>query len=125
MRKVFIPALWAIAAHAATFGKVTPLVGGASDIVLDEARNQLYLTASVPNQVQVYSIKQAKFLAPITTDQTPLSAALSRDGNSLYVVCYDSAALDVINLNTLTLSAQITLPAKPEGVAVDSQRSRY
>ena len=120
MRKVVIPALWAIAAHAATFGKVTPLVGGASDIVLDEARNQLYLTASVPNQVQVYSIKQAKFLAPITTDQTPLSAALSRDGNSLYVVCYDSAALDVINLNTLTLSAQITLPAKPEGVAVDA-----
>jgi uncharacterized protein (TIGR03437 family) len=120
MRKVFILALGAIAAHAATFGKVTPLVGGASDIVLDEARGQLYFTASVPNQVQVYSIKQAKFLAPIATDQTPLSAALSRDGNSLYVVCYDSAALDVINLNTLTVSAQVALPAKPEGVAVDS-----
>ena len=120
MRKVFILALGAIAAHAATFGKVTPLVGGASDIVLDEARSQLYLTASVPNQVQVYSIKQGKFLASIATDQTPLSAALSRDGNSLYVVCYDSAALDVINLNTLTVSGQITLPAKPEGVAVDS-----
>ena len=44
-----------------------------------------------PNQVQVYSIKQAKFLAPIATDQTPLSAALGRDGNTLYVVCYDSA----------------------------------
>ncbi len=120
MRKVFVLAVWAVSAHAATFGKVTPLVGGASDIVLDEARGQLYLTASVPNQVQVYSVKQAKFLSPITTDQTPLSAAFSRDSNSLYVVCYDSATLDVINLNTLTVSAQVTLPAKPEGVAVDS-----
>jgi uncharacterized protein (TIGR03437 family) len=120
MRKAYILALGAMAAHAATFGKVTPLIGGASDIVLDEARSQLYLTAPVPNQVQVYSLKQAKFLAPITTDQTPLSAAISRDGNSLYVVCYDSATLDVINLNTLTVSAQLTLPAKAEGVAVDS-----
>jgi uncharacterized protein (TIGR03437 family) len=120
MRTALILALGAIAAHAATFGKVTALVGGASDIVLDETRGQLYLTASVPNQVQVYSIKQTKFLAPIATDQTPLSAAMSRDGNTLYVVCYDSATLDAINLNTLTVSAQVTLPAKPQGVAVDS-----
>jgi uncharacterized protein (TIGR03437 family) len=108
-----------MAAHSATFGKVTPLVGGASDIVLDEARGQVYLTASVPNQVQVYSIKQAQFLAPIATDQTPLSAALSRDGNTLYVVCYDSAMLDVIDLNKLVVSTQVNLPARPEGVAVD------
>ncbi len=119
MRKLSLFALAALSAHAATFGKVTALVGGASDIVLDETRGQLYLTAPVPNQVQVYSTKQAKFLAPIATDQTPLSAALSRDGNTLYVVCYDSSALDIINLATLTLTTQVTLPAKPEGVAVD------
>src|SRR5262249_35724440 len=39
--------------------------------------------------------------------------------NSLYVVCYDSATLDVINLTTMAVTAQITLPAKPEGIAVD------
>lgn len=110
----------AVTANAATFGKVTALVGGASDIVLDEARGQLYLTAPVPNQVQIYSIKQAKFLAPIPTDQTPLAAALSADGSALYVVCYDSSVLDVVNLSTSTVKASINLPAKPEGIAVDS-----
>jgi uncharacterized protein (TIGR03437 family) len=119
MRTAFILALGAIAAHSATFGRVTPLVGGASDIVLDEARGQLYLTASVPNQVQVYSLKQFQFLAPIAVDQTPLSAALSRDGNTLYVVCYDSAMLDVIDLDKVVVSTQVNLPARPEGVAVD------
>ncbi len=120
MRKAIILALGAFAAHAATFGKVTPLVGGAADIVLDEARSQLYLTSTIPNQLQVYSIKQAKFLAPIATDQTPLAAALGRDGNTLYVACYDSATLDVINLNTSTITKSVLLPAKPEGVAVDA-----
>jgi uncharacterized protein (TIGR03437 family) len=120
MRKAIFFALCALAARAATFGKVTALVGGASDLVLDEIRGQLYLTSSIPNLLQIYSIKQAKFLTPINTDQTPLAAALSRDGNTLYVACYDSSALDVINLNTLIVTQSISLPAKPEAVAVDA-----
>ncbi len=120
MRNALIFAFCAFTAHAATFGKVTARVGGAADIVLDEKRGQLYLTSSIPNQLLVYSIKQSVFLAPVTTDQTPLAAALSLDSNTLYVACYDSGALDVIDLNTLTLTKSVILPAKPEGVAVDS-----
>jgi uncharacterized protein (TIGR03437 family) len=112
--------LCALSAQAATFGKVVPLLGGSSDIVLDETRNQLYLTSSTENYVQVYSIGKQTFLSPIPTDQTPLSAAISRSGTNLYVTCYNSQVLDVINLNTLTVTAQINLPAKPEGVAVGS-----
>jgi uncharacterized protein (TIGR03437 family) len=121
MRGLLILGMCALAAHAATFGKVTAMEGGASDLVLDEARSQLYLIGPAQNQVWVYSIRQGSFVGtPITTDQTPLSAALSRDGNSLYVVCYDGSALDVIDLKTLSVTAQIVLPAKPEGIAVDS-----
>jgi len=112
--------LCALSAHAATFGKVVPLLGGAADIVLDETRNQLYLTSSTENYVQVYSIAKQTFLTPVPTDSTPLSAAISRSGTNLYVACYNSQVLDVINLNTLTVTAQINLPAKPEGVAVGS-----
>jgi len=112
--------LCALSAQAATFGKVVPLLGGSADIVLDETRNQLYLTSSTENYVQVYSIAKQTFLTPIPTDLTPLSAAISRSGSYLYVTCYNSQVLDVINLNTLTVTAQINLPAKPEGVAVGS-----
>jgi uncharacterized protein (TIGR03437 family) len=112
--------LCALSAHGATFGKLVPLLGGSADIVLDETRNQLYLTSSTENYVQVYSIAKQSFLTPIPTDQTPLSAAISRSGTNLYVTCYNSQVLDVINLDTLTVSAQINLPAKPEGVAVGS-----
>ncbi len=94
------------------------IVGGASDLVLDESRNQVYLTASTANQVQIYSISRKAFLTPIATDQTPLAAALSRDNQSLYVVCYNGRSLDVINLATLTLASKVSLPVQPEGVAV-------
>jgi uncharacterized protein (TIGR03437 family) len=110
----------ALCAQAATFGKVVPLLGGAADIVLDETRNQIYFTSSTENYVQVYSIAKQAFLAPIPTDSTPLSAAMSRSGTYLYVACYNGQVLDVVNLNTLTVTSQVTLPAKPEGVAVGS-----
>ena len=65
-----VPAL-----RAATFGRSVALPGGASDIVLDERRNQVYLPQPLLNQVQVYSLARNAFSAPITTDATPLSAA--------------------------------------------------
>lgn len=114
---VVAPAL-APAAMAANFGKVVALAGGASDVAVDDARRQVYLTQSVESQVQVYSLARSQFLAPVATDQTPLAAAISRSGSVLYVACYDASALDIIDLNTLTILSRINLPAKPEGVAV-------
>ncbi len=108
----------ASAAWGANFGRIVPLVGGASDIVLDEARGQIYLTQSLQNLVQVYSLKRQAFLSPIAVDQTPVGAALSRDGKSLYVTCYDGRSLNVVDLTSLSVSARISLPAQPEGVAV-------
>src|SRR5579864_2885027 len=107
-------------ARAATFGRIVPLVGGASDINLDEGRGRLYLTSSLQSLVQIYSIQRQSFLGTIPTDQTPLSVALSRDGKFLYVTCYDGAALDVIDLDALAVVTRVSLPARPEGVAVGS-----
>jgi hypothetical protein len=102
----------------ATIGRVVTLPGGASDLALDEARGLVYLSQSVEGQVQVYSISKQSFIATIPTDQTPLALALSGDGKYLFVTCYDAAALDVIDLSSLTMLGRIALPAKPEGVAV-------
>jgi uncharacterized protein (TIGR03437 family) len=102
----------------ATFGRVVPLIGGGSDIVLDEARGRVYLTSSNTNQLQIYSIAQQRFLTPLVIDAFPLSAAISRSGKFLYVACYNATTLDVIDLDALTVANRISLPAKPEGVAV-------
>jgi uncharacterized protein (TIGR03437 family) len=106
--------------QAATFGRVVPLLGGGSDIVLDESHNRLYLPSSATNQVQVYSLAQSKFLAAISTDTEPIAAAISRSGQFLYVTCYADSVVDVIDLTALTVTNRISLPSKPQGIAVAS-----
>ena len=106
------------AALANTVGTVVPLVGGASDIVLDEARNRLYLVNGSQDRIEVYSILQRRFTGTIRTDALPLSAAMSRTGKYLYVTCHTGSALDVIDLDKQEISNRISLQAKPEGVAV-------
>lgn len=95
-----------------------PLVGGASDLVLDGGRQRLYLVNNPLNQIEVYSIPQRRLLSPIRTNRQPVSAAISRDGQVLYVTCYEGSALDVIDLEKMALASSVSLPAKPEGVAV-------
>ncbi|MBI4875042.1 MAG: hypothetical protein HY822_10465 [Acidobacteria bacterium] len=111
------------AVFGATFGSVVAptggyLVGGISDIVLDEGRSRLYLVNSSQQRVEIYSIAQRRFLASIRTSTFPIAAAMSRSGRFLYVTCYDANALNVLNLDTQALVRTISLPAKPEGVAV-------
>jgi uncharacterized protein (TIGR03437 family) len=120
MRFVFCLAAGCLSLHAATFGKIVPLLGGGSDIVLDEPHNRLYLTGPATNQVQVYSLAQNKFLAAIPTDTEPIAAALSRSGQYLYVACFAGSVVDVIDLTALAVTNRISLPSKPEGIAVAS-----
>jgi uncharacterized protein (TIGR03437 family) len=120
MRVVCFLAASGLALHAATFGRVVPLLGGGSDIVLDESHNRLYLPSSATNQVQVYSLAQNKFLSPIPTDTEPIAAAISRSGQFLYVTCYAASVVDVIDLTALTVTNRISLPSQPEGIAVAS-----
>jgi len=49
-------ALCSAVSLAATFGTVVPVLGGASDLVLDEGRGRLYLVNTNQNQVEIYSL---------------------------------------------------------------------
>ena len=104
--------------YAATFGTVVPVVGGVSDLVLDEPRQRLYLVNSNRNQIEVYSIPQRRFLTPVAVEQQPLAAAISRNGTSLYVTAHLGASLNVIDLDQLAVVNRVAMPARPEGVAV-------
>ena len=95
-----------------------PVIGGASDVVIDEGRSRVYLVNTVQNRVEVYSIAQRRLLTSIKIDGNPLAAAISRSGKVLYVASKDASALDIIDLDTQAVLNRVTLPAQPEGVAV-------
>ena len=104
----------------ATFGTVVQHATPLADLALDEARKRLYVVNTAANQVEVYNTatNPPQNTGKISTDQTPLSIAISRSGKYLYVACYDAASIDVIDLDRLQVARRVTLAAKPEGVAV-------
>jgi uncharacterized protein (TIGR03437 family) len=102
-----------------------------ADIALDEARKRLYvLNATVsPPKVEIFNTttkppSPALGTSSIAVDPIPLSMALSPSRSAtlgsqfLYVACYTSASIDVINLDTLTKVNTVRLSANPESVAV-------
>jgi uncharacterized protein (TIGR03437 family) len=106
---------------AATLGTVINVTGGSSDLVLDESRSLLYLVRSVPyNRVEVFSTTQRRIITAVPTDANPLAAALTPDGSLLYVTCHDASSLNIIDVraNPPVVRAKVSLPARPEGVAV-------
>jgi len=115
--------LFSANSSAATLGTVNSITGGASDLVLDDARGLLYLVRPAPfNRVDIFSVAQRRVLSSVLTDALPLAAALSRNGDTLYVTCHDGSSLNVIDtrLSPPAVIRKVSLPAKPEGVAVGS-----
>ena len=112
----------ALLGFSATFGTVVTSQAAASysDVVLDEARQRIYLVNSASNRVEVWSIAQRQYLASVTTGAQPISMALSPDNSKLYVTAYTATALNIIDLTktTLSVTGRVALPASPEGVAV-------
>ncbi|MFN9263761.1 MAG: hypothetical protein ACK58M_21885 [Acidobacteriota bacterium] len=102
----------------ATFGTVYSLGGTPSDAILDEIRGKLYLVNSSANRIDVFSTADKRITSRITVGQFPLAAAISPDNNFLYVTNTQSASLSVIDLGTESVINTVSLPARPEGVAV-------
>ena len=102
----------------ATFGDVIPLNGTPSDLVLDEARQRVYMVNPTANRVDILSMGTRKLMKSVNTGTYPLSAAMSPDGAFLYVTCTQSASISVIDLGIDSSTRSVSLPAKPEGIAV-------
>lgn len=102
----------------ATFGDVISLGGTPSDIVLDEARQRLYLVNTNANRVDIYSYKDKALIGSIRVGTSPMAAAMSPDNAWLYVTNNQAASLSVIDLGSRSVVQTISLPARPEGVAV-------
>lgn len=100
----------------ATFGEVVQLGGTPADIVLDEPRGRLYLVLTAANRVDIYDPAVKAVTGSFGVGIQPLAAAMSLDGNFLYVTNNGSSTLSVIDLRTGTTSQTAALPARPEGV---------
>src|SRR5581483_7937267 len=102
----------------ATFGDVIRLSGTPSDIVLDEARGRLYLVNQSGNRVDIYDYLGGQLAGSIPVGTSPVAAAMSMDGQYLYVSNNSSASLTSINLNSSSVDQTVSLTANPEGVEV-------
>jgi len=124
-RALLVCTLAALPAAGATFGTVVPHTAPLSDLVLDENRKQIYVLNSTvtPPKVEIYNaaLKQPNFVlgtSSIQVDRLPTAMAMDPTGTYLYVVCYQDAALDIIDLNKRAKVNSVNLPANPEAVAV-------
>jgi uncharacterized protein (TIGR03437 family) len=114
---------------AATFGKIVPIGGNASDIVLDEARHSLYIANFTANRIEVMSTDDLTISRSINVNPQPGSMAMSPDGRYLVIGHYNnqlapasdpaipqSNALTVLNLEDNTRQI-FALGSSPLGIA--------
>lgn len=85
-----ITATGAVFSHAATFGKVIPIVGHIADIALDEPRGLLYAANFTANRIEVISLADYTLQAPISVAAQPNTIALSPDGRYLVIGHYNT-----------------------------------
>ena len=102
LRPLCVCILSVLPSWGATFGTVVPHTQPIADLVLDAARQRIYLVDTYSSQVDVYNTASnpPTLLTTINTSATPLAIAMSRSGKSLYVACYSASTLDIIDLTS-------------------------
>src|SRR5215472_1957794 len=97
LRALVVIGITVLPSGAATFGTVVTHPQPIADLVLDEARNRLYVANTLSNTVEIYSTTTTppRLTSSITVPSTPLAIAISREtpARSLYVVCYGASTL--------------------------------
>jgi uncharacterized protein (TIGR03437 family) len=89
---------------------------GLTDILLDSARQRLYITNSGMNRIEVFDLNQQGFLAPIKVGQLPHGMAASTDGVTLYVANTGGESISIVDLTKGTQTGRVVFPAVPANV---------
>ncbi|MCX6614743.1 MAG: hypothetical protein NTZ98_01440 [Acidobacteria bacterium] len=93
-------------------GVIFPIAGLASSILLDQPRQRVYTTNFMLDQIDVFSIRDQRFLPPIRVGNQPLSMAFA-DPSTLVVANSGAENISVINLDTLQEADQIPMAPAP------------
>jgi YVTN family beta-propeller protein len=86
---------------------------GLQDLVLDEARNRLYITNSGYNRIEVFDTQQQTFLSPIPVGQMPHQMAMGTDGNTLYVGNTGGESIGILDLTQEQVTGSVIFPPVP------------
>lgn len=86
---------------------------GLEDIVLDQARNRVYISNAGYNRIEIFDTVNQVFLTPIPVNQMPHQLALSSDGNTLYVAGNGGELIDMVNLTIGKDVGHLNYPAIP------------
>ena len=91
---------------------------GLADIVLDSARQKLYIANAGLNRLEVYDLKLKAFGTPIKVGQLPISMAFGSDGNTLYAANAGGESISVVDLTKQLQTGLVAFPAIPLNVSV-------
>ncbi len=86
---------------------------GLQDIVLDQARNLVYITNSGYNRVEVFDTVQQVFDPPIPVGQLPHTMAMSTDGHTLYVANTGGESISIVDLTQQKVVDNVVFPPVP------------
>ncbi|MGI8743513.1 MAG: hypothetical protein ACR2NN_13275 [Bryobacteraceae bacterium] len=84
-------------------GKVVPIGGQASDVVLDESRGVLYVANFTANRIEVMSLENNAIQTSINVAPQPSSLALSPDSRYLVITHFGNFAAPGTPSNSLTV----------------------
>lgn len=91
---------------------------GLADILLDSARQRLYITNAGLNRLEVFDLRTRRFLNPIKVGQLPHGMAFGQDGNTLYVANTGGESISIVDLTRSVQTGRVTFPALPFNAAV-------
>jgi YVTN family beta-propeller protein len=86
---------------------------GLHDILVDEARDRVYVLNSGYNRIEVFDRSKQKFITPIDVGQLPHKMTMGGDGNTLYVANTGGESVSIVDLNLAKQSGTVSFPALP------------
>jgi len=86
---------------------------GLVDMVMDSARQLIYLANSGLNRVEVFDMRTNRYLAPVKVGQLPRSLALAPDGNTLYVANTGGESISIVDLDQRVVTGKVLFPPIP------------
>jgi DNA-binding beta-propeller fold protein YncE len=100
---------------------------GLQDILVDEARDRVYITNSGFNRIEVFDRTKQVFLNPISVGQLPHQMAMASDGKTLYVANTGGESISTVDLDTQAVTGSVafapiprsgtTNPTTPQAIA--------
>jgi len=108
-------------------GSIVPIEGLGTDMLLDEARQRLYVANFLRDRVDVFSLAERRFLAPIAVGSQPMSMA-QVNATTLVVANSGAEFISVVDLEAMKevdriMMAPVPLNATPQfprSIAVSS-----